>query len=258
MHKTIIVIPCFNEERRIDLINLKHLLEDQNIQLLFVDDGSTDGTAAVISEFCASHKEQTYFMSLAQNSGKGEAVRQGLLRALAEGGEVVGFLDADLATPAGEMRRLIETINHHLSHPDVLIGARVRLLGRQIERSAKRHFLGRIFATCSSLILDLQVYDTQCGAKLFRRNPSLFAALSQPFASRWIFDVELLGRLLIGRPGTPPLAREAFLEEPLQTWRDVKGSKLGPTAMLRAALDLLRVRRRLKAYARGQNIGATH
>lgn len=251
MQKTIIVIPCFNEERRIDLTNLKLLLEDQDIHLLFVDDGSTDSTASVITKFCANHKKQTYFMSLPQNSGKGEAVRQGLLRALAEGGELVGFLDADLATPAREMRRLIDTIKHHPAHPEVLIGARVRLLGRQIERSAKRHFLGRIFATCSSLILDLQVYDTQCGAKLFHRNPSLSEALSQPFASRWIFDVELLGRLLIGRPGTPPVARNAFLEEPLQTWRDVKGSKLGPTAMFRAAFDLLRVRRCLKDYARG-------
>src|SRR6185369_2437155 len=87
--------------------------------------------------------------------------------------------------------------------------------------------------------LHLGVYDTQCGAKLFRRSPALLAALAQPFRSRWAFDVELLQRLLRGRDGVPAIAASDFLEEPLEVWRDVPGSKLHPATAMLAGLSLL-------------------
>ena len=78
------------------------------------------------------------------------------------------------------------------------------------------------------------------GAKVFRRGPALEAALRTPFTSRWAFDVELLGRLLV--PGDlPRLVEEMFVEVPLQRWRDVKGSSLSPGQMLNAGADLLRI-----------------
>ena len=95
------------------------------------------------------------------------------------------------------------------------------LLGHRIERSWARHYLGRLFATASSQVLGLPVYDTQCGAKVFRDGPALRAALATPFTSRWAFDVELLGRLGTG-------ADRRFLEVPLERWHDVGGSKLRP------------------------------
>ena len=123
----------------------------------------------------------------------------------------------------------------------VAIGARVGLLGKDIHRSAVRHYLGRVFATAASLILQARIYDTQCGAKLFRATPTLAAALAQPFISRWAFDVELLGRLLAGEVGAPPLPLDAIVEVPLDVWHDVKGSKLGPGGMARTAKDLARI-----------------
>jgi hypothetical protein len=114
-------------------------------------------------------------------------------------------------------------------------------MGRSIDRRPLRHYLGRAFATAASLVLRLPVYDTQCGAKLFRRTAALQHALGQRFLSRWIFDVELLSRLLIGAPGVPPIPAERMREEPLQRWVDCQGSKLGLHQMLQSGLDLGRI-----------------
>ena len=86
----------------------------------------------------------------------------------------------------------------------------------------------------------MPVYDTQCGAKLFRATPALAVALDDRFLSRWAFDVELLGRLLTGG-ATRPLPLSAIVEVPLAVWRDVKGSKLGAGAMVRSLQDLARI-----------------
>jgi hypothetical protein len=67
----------------------------------------------------------------------------------------------------------------------------------------------------------------------------------EPFLSRWAFDVELLGRLLIGSEVAPPIAAGTVWEEPLLAWRDVKGSKLDTRQMSRALVDLARIERDL-------------
>jgi hypothetical protein len=138
----------------------------------------------------------------------------------------------------------------------VLIGARISLLGNDIQRSHTRHYLGRVFATLASLILRARIYDTQCGAKLFRRSDALAAALREPFLSRWSFDVELLGRLLVGDATTPAIFERQVLEIPLRSWRDVPGSKLRLTSMAGALKDLAEIandlsRRRREAERRG-------
>jgi hypothetical protein len=150
-----------------------------------------------------------------------------------DGADVVGYLDADLSTPVQEMRRILDVLTAR-SDIDVVLGSRVALLGRAVHRSAARHYLGRVFATVASTTLGLPVYDTQCGAKAFRAGVPLRAALGSHFDSRWAFDVELLGRLLdVGVP------RTAFFELPLDSWRDVSGSKLSAPAMLKAGLDVV-------------------
>jgi hypothetical protein len=164
-------------------------------------------------------------LSLPRNRGKGEAVRLGLGRALQDGATTVGYLDADLATPPGEVTRLLEGLG--AEGVAAVIGSRIRFLGTHIERSAARHTIGRLFATLASLTLRVSVYDTQCGAKVFRRTPALERALAEPFVSRWCFDVELLGRLLIGEPGVEPLPLDGIRELPLARWRHRAGSKIG-------------------------------
>jgi dolichyl-phosphate beta-glucosyltransferase len=171
-------------------------------------------------------------------------VRRGLAAAIeGSSAEIVGYLDADLATPPAEMHRLIDILRVGDAH--VLFGARVALLGHHIERSLVRHYLGRVFATLASVALRLPTYDTQCGAKLFRVTPALADAVKEPFLSRWAFDVELLGRLLIGSASVPPIEVGSVWEEPLRAWRDVKGSKLDPRQMGKALFDLARIDRDL-------------
>src|SRR5690606_7016032 len=122
---------------------------------------------------------------------------------------------------------------------DVVMGARVKLLGRMIERHAWRHYLGRVFATATSIALRLPVYDTQCGAKLFRVSDRLAELFRSPFIARWIFDVELIARMIRQRRSRGlPDAGTAIYEFPLLEWRDVPGSKLKPRDFARAAFDL--------------------
>ena len=237
-----IVVPCFDEADRLDPDGLTELAKRAGATLVLVDDGSTDATAAVLQRLVDADPERFVLLSLPTNVGKGETVRRGLRAGMDGGADVVGYYDADLATPPAEMARLVGILQ---DRPElgVVMGARVGLLGHAIDRSMVRHYLGRVFATLSSVVLGLDVYDTQCGAKVFRAGPPLKAALAKPFTSRWVFDVELLGRLHQGSAGVDGLPASAFLEVPLTEWRDVDGTKLSPRSGVRALADLLRIAR---------------
>jgi len=239
----IVVVPCFNEGRRLRAEGFRVLLSDPTTRLLFVNDGSTDDTGEVLAGICADLGPNALRLDLARNQGKAEAVRQGLRAGLQLGAPVVGFLDADLATPAEEMIRLVDTLR--ASRVQAAFAARVALLGTRIERHAFRHYLGRVFATAASLILDLRVYDTQCGAKAFRTSDLLAAVLEEPFHARWAFDVELIGRLVGGAPGIPGLTAADLLEMPLRTWTDVPDSKLRLAQFHRLGIELIRIHRAL-------------
>lgn len=117
---------------------------------------------------------------LRRNVGKAEAVRRGVLLAFDANPDYIGYGDADLATPLEAIPAFCELLDarHDL---EIVFGARVWLLGRSLERSALRHYLGRIFATAASMVLGLGAYDTQCGAKLFRASPRSDRCFKSPF-----------------------------------------------------------------------------
>lgn len=235
MQKIAVVIPCFNEEARLDLGRLDELFERENLIVILVDDGSTDRTRTKLEAYVREHPTRASVLCLATNSGKAEAVRRGLLSGLSAGASYVGYLDADLATPPKEMLVVVEEALR--TGASVAMASRILLLGRHVERSALRHYLGRIFATGASLALRINVYDTQCGAKVLKDTPALRFALSVPFRSHWAFDVELIKRMLLCPEA--PLEPQELLEVPLNVWQDRAGSKLTPQAMLKAGLDLL-------------------
>jgi glycosyltransferase involved in cell wall biosynthesis len=246
-----IVIPCYNEADRLKVGEFRdYLAQSPDVSLLFVNDGSTDSTLRVLQELQKEMPNQISVLDLEKNSGKGEAVRSGLLWAIRNGATRVGFWDADLATPLSAIADLQSVL---LSNPevDVVLGSRVKLLGRNIERRATRHYLGRAFATCAALVLGLEVYDTQCGAKLFRVTPGLEQVLAQPFCSRWIFDVELIARFL-KVPAVDSEAKNKIYEFPLYSWRDVPGSKVRLGDFFRSAMDLNKIRKRYFGRARAR------
>jgi dolichyl-phosphate beta-glucosyltransferase len=239
-----IVVPCYNEADRLNADAFRdYLASHPGASIVFVNDGSRDGTLDLLKQFQAAVGNKVEIFDKKQNAGKAEAVREGMLYALRNPqAAYVGFWDADLATPLDAVDDLLEVF---ATHPEieVVFGSRVKLLGRKIERRAIRHYLGRVFATCASAVLDLPVYDTQCGAKFFRVTPSLGQALQRPFQSRWIFDVELIARLLRLYDAEGRNVRTLFYEFPLQSWKDVAGSKVRPSDFLRAVRELLIIRK---------------
>jgi len=233
----VVVVPCFNEAARLDVQAFERFMASApGVRLLFVDDGSTDETARVLERLVERAPRAASMLSLARNSGKGEAVRQGLLRAFDEGAAYSGYWDADLATPLHDIP-LFHSLLEERPGLDMVMGARVLLMGRDIERKAWRHYLGRVFATAVSMKLGFAVYDTQCGAKLFRVNDRVRRAFAEPFVSRWIFDVEVLARLTEGAEDPDALVNSV----PLQSWRDVAGTKLSWRDFVQAAVDLARM-----------------
>jgi len=236
-----IVIPCFNEAKRLDLAAFEQFsAENPETSFLFVDDGSTDDTRRILDGLATRISDRASVLVLERNSGKAEAVRRGVNRALEAEPTYVGYWDADLATPLPVIREFSQLLE---GNPplQMIMGARVQLLGRRIERSALRHYAGRIAATAISTVLGLRVYDTQCGAKLFRADTAR-ELFREPFRTRWIFDAEIIARL-IARLGanSDPSAQDVVYEVPLHAWMDVRGSKIGPGDYLRAAVDLVRI-----------------
>ena len=242
MASAAIVVPCYNEEKRLDVASFRDFSDrSHEITFLFVDDGSTDETLQLLQSLQAADPNKFFVLSLPQNQGKAEAVRRGVLTAIESQPDYVGFWDADLATPLHAIPKFVDLAE---SRPDLelIMGSRVKLLGRKIERRRSRHYLGRVFATAVSTILGLEVYDTQCGAKLFRATPFMSALFQQPFLSRWIFDVEILARLIKARRGTElPQPKQIIYEFPLTEWRDIPGSKLGYGDFVRATWELYRI-----------------
>jgi len=234
-----LVVPCYNEAHRLDTDAFRNFkLDGHQIEFLFVNDGSTDSTLQTLQSIGAT------IVNLEKNSGKAEAVRRGMLAAIERGPDYAGFWDADLATPLSELHGFLEIMETR-SAIDMVFGARVRLLGRDISRRPSRHYFGRVGATLISSSLGLAVYDTQCGAKLFRVSPTLRAVFATPFLSRWIFDVEIIARFvqLCGRDRVA----QALYEYPVTQWHDVKGSKVKSRDFARALHDLWKIHRAYNA-----------
>jgi dolichyl-phosphate beta-glucosyltransferase len=242
-----VVVPCYNEAARLEIDTFREFAKTSpGVSFIFVNDGSTDSTLEVLRRLRNGLETSITIVDCPRNAGKGEAVRQGLIYALDNTrSDTVGFWDADLATPLIAIHDLLNVLDS-LPEIQLVFGSRVKLLGRQIERRPIRHYLGRIFATVVSTALRLPIYDTQCGAKLFRATPRLREIVSEPFHSRWVFDVELIARFMHQYRSDPQTGRDAIYEFPLYAWRDVGGSKLRPRDFLRAIYDVVQITRRFR------------
>ena len=245
MSKVVIVIPCYNEEARLDFRAYALFLEShENYRLLFVDDGSEDGTAQTIQEWSKNLKsDRVYLLRLEKNFGKGEAVRRGFLflESHFPDTEIAGFLDADGSLNIEESIEFVKRLDYY-SSVWAILGSRVRLLGRDIGRTWKRHYLSRVFATIASLVLKISIYDTQCGAKFFRLKNCRNIFQSR-FSSKWLFDLELILRLKREAERTEESKNlgDYVIEYPVQKWIAKGGSKVGYSVVFFSVFDLIRI-----------------
>jgi dolichyl-phosphate beta-glucosyltransferase len=245
----LIVVPCFNEGSRLQSTQfIDFVRQVAGLRILFVNDGSRDNTLAVLEDMRDAYEERIQILDLKENVGKAEAVRAGMLSAIEQGGvKYVGFWDADLATPLSALPEFIALMDAN-DRLEMLFGSRIRLLGRQVHRRAVRHYLGRVFASVASIALRLPIYDTQCGAKVFRVTPQLALVLRDPFLSRWVFDVEILARFISLHRGNTSHLHDSIYEFPLNSWSDIAGSKVRPGDFFKAFVDLLRIYLRYLAH----------
>ncbi|MEN9336901.1 MAG: hypothetical protein RLZZ500_1888 [Bacteroidota bacterium] len=231
MCKIAIIIPCYNEELRIDIQPVEFLIHNSDLQIYFVNDGSTDKTVAVLSKIIGQHPTRCTLIDYSQNSGKANTVFKAIneINSL-NTFEYIGYFDADFSTPASEIIRLSEEVKHQ--KPSLLIGSRILLLNSGIKRKFYRHVIGRIIVTLINLKFKLGIYDTQCGAKFFS-SQLIPIGFDKPFNTSWLFDVELFIRLR--KKGLLEHGREV----PIFNWRDVEGSKLSWKSIFKIFKELI-------------------
>lgn len=235
-----LIVPCYDEAARLHpQAFLDFVASHPSVWLLFVDDGSADETCRILDGLQKTAPNSIGVMRMPSHQGKAEAVRLGILEGIRREADLVGFWDADLSTPLTAVDDFL-ALAQKRKGLEVILGSRVMLMGRDIRRKAWRHYLGRVFATAVSLTLDLPVYDTQCGAKVFRVNEATAAVFARPFRSRWIFDVEVLARYLDQPVQTgDPARRSRIYELAVPVWHDRPDSKLRWSDFVRAMFDLV-------------------
>jgi dolichyl-phosphate beta-glucosyltransferase len=230
-----IVIPAYNESLRLPpfLESIRHYLDSSRwvpYEVIVVDDGSTDTTAATVNELCDSWPQLRLIM-LPENQGKGAAVRRGVL---ASTSRLVLVSDADGSTPIDQLEPLSQIVERGA---DLVCGSRL-VPQAQVGRNALRELVGRMFAALVRLLAHPPVSDTQCGFKLFRGTLSrgLFSLARE---DRFSYDVEVL--LLAELTG-------AAVSEVGVRWNEVAGSKVRIVRDgIRMFWDIVRIRRRVAA-----------
>jgi len=220
-----IVIPCFNEALRIDFYKFgQYLQQHPDLFFCFVNDGSTDQTKQLLAEFVSKNKRSS-MLSYSKNCGKAEAVRLGIVALMKEFSDKdwVGFWDADLATPLNEIEQFKNEIAKK-SDLEYIFGSRWIHLGSGVERTPIRKLTGFFCAVLIRAYLQLPLYDSQCGTKLFKISlaKKIFA---EKFCTRWLFDVEIFKRVTMLYSSKDII--QHCMEKDVASWQDIPGSKLG-------------------------------
>lgn len=236
----LVLIPFFNERNRFDFEILNYEFpEDLRVALL--DDGSTDGLSAEIIEIVTRFGIDNIRVNRFDvNKGKSEVLRQGFLKAFNDteiNYQYIAFIDADFSTELPELIRLISIANE--KDLDLVAGSRMKIVGRDIKTNYLRYLFGRFFAILIELLFNLGMYDTQCGAKVFKNSVYLQKAMEKPFINSWLFDIEIMLRL-----------KENFKvkiwEEPLNKWHHKRHSKIRILSLFSIFFGLIRLKLRLK------------
>lgn len=233
-----IVVPCYNEQKRLPIHDYSTFLENHpKAKVCFVNDASTDHTGEVLQSLQNAFPKQVFILNNDRNMGKAEAVRNGVLFCNSEKlASHLAYLDADLATSLEECYGIGSYLN---SGKTFVFASRILKIGSIIERRFSRFLFGRIIATFISNILDIKVYDTQCGCKVFKSEMALLL-FGKPFISKWLFDVELFSRILCHYGKNEGL--KMMEEIPVKQWIDQGESKVKLSYFFRLWYDLFLIR----------------
>ncbi len=225
-----VVVPAFNEAVRIgacvERASAYLAAQSYASELIVVSDGSTDATAQIARD---AGRNRVQVIETPHNRGKGCAVRTGVLAAT---GSCVLFSDVDFSTPLHEVERFLAAIANGL---DVVVGSRALPDSDvRVRQAWWRQSMGRSFNVMMRAVIDIEMRDTQCGFKCFRREAAR-AIFSRAQIDRYAFDVEVLwvAQRLGLRVGELPVI-----------WADDRQSKVHPIRdSLRMLLDLAAIRR---------------
>jgi glycosyltransferase involved in cell wall biosynthesis len=237
-----IVIPCYNEEKRLPLLDYEQFLQlHSDVLICFVNDGSSDNTLQTLEELSRKFPDNVTVISNKTNLGKAETVRHGIQFCNKNfNHNYIAYLDADLATSLEECINVSSYLNEDINFA---FGSRIMKIGSVIIRNQYRFLVGRIIATVISSVLKLKVYDTQCGCKVFTKALSNHV-FKDAFISKWLFDVELFHRIIVfyGRE----IVLTKMLEIPLKKWIDIGDSKVKMSYFLRLWVDLYQINKLCK------------
>lgn len=229
-----VVVPAYNEEKRIanPLDQVVHYLRSHFDQweLIYSDDGSTDGTYAKLRKLKEKYPE-IKIVGVSQNRGKGSAVRVGMAAAT---GNIVLFSDTDFSTPIEETERLFQLLEDGY---DVAIGSRGLSDSKvEVHQAWPREMMGKLFNTLLRSLLPLDFMDTQCGFKMFSRK-AVDIILPKMHLDGFAFDVEML---IIAQANRLRIAEVPVI------WRNVLDSRVHPIRnSMEMIRDVLKVRHRL-------------
>lgn len=218
-----VVIPCYNEEDRLLSTEFTNFIDkNSGYYLCFVNDGSKDNTLEVLHNLRKGREDFITVFNCEKNGGKAEAVRLGMLH-MAEKTDLdfVGFLDADLSTDLKDFDDLVSTIEN--SNFKIVSGSRITRMGANITKESARKIISMTINFIIRKILGMNFKDTQCGAKIFRKDV-IHLAFNKKFVTKWIFDVEIFKRMSM-HYGIEK-AKSYICEKPLKRWIHADGSKL--------------------------------
>ena len=236
--KTGIIIPCYNEGKRLNVdAFINFITTHEQYHLCFVNDGSKDNTMEVLENIQNNAPSKVSIVDIKKNSGKAAAVRYGS-RYLFNRKDIdyIGFIDADLSTDFEDFKSLTDTLD---KNKDLMLvyGSRGKGDGN-IKRNFMRCVFSKIVKTIVFMILGLPIEDTQCGAKVFRRN-AIPIAYEKSFLTRWLFDVEIFLRLK--KHFSSSNIMDKMYEQPLKRWIHVDDSKLGMKDAIQIPVKLLQI-----------------
>ena len=221
-----IVIPCFNEAKRMALYKFWSHLSRTTIKetiITFVNDGSTDHTLSKLLELQKAFPYRIQILNYSNNQGKAIAVRLGVLKAISsqQKSQLIAYLDADLAI---SLEECFDMVCYFKDNPSIMccFSSRIKQADNIIQTKITRHFIGRTITFITHYILRIPIYDTQCGCKLFTTKISK-KIFQEPFVSSWIFDIEIFARIIKTFPKKYP---EIILEVPVKKWINHKESKV--------------------------------